>query len=58
MNLSERVYQFGSNSIQNGDYDVTVGKFDAKTLKRDRGDVTVGTKNSRKRASKIRLSQP
>ena len=41
MNLSERVYKFGSIFIQNGDYDVNVGKFDANTLKRDQSDVTV-----------------
>ena len=56
--MSERVYKVSSIFQQNGDIDVTVGKFDAKTLERDRGDVTVGTKKSRKRASKTRLSQP
>ena len=35
MNLSERVYKVGSIFIQNGDFYVTVGKFDAKTLERD-----------------------
>ena len=43
---SERVYKVGSIFQQNGDFDVTVGKRDAKSLERDRGDVTVGTKNS------------
>ena len=56
--LSERVYKVGSIVQQNGDFDVTVRKRDAKSLERDRGDVTVGAKNSRKRASKTRLSQP
>ena len=51
MNLSECVYKVGSIFLQNGD-------FDAKTLERDRGDATVGTKNSRKCESKTRLSQP
>ena len=58
MKLSERFYKVDLNFLQNGDFDVTVGKFDVKTLERDRADVTVGTKNSRKRASKTRLSQP
>ena len=56
--MSERVYKVGSIFQQNGDFDVTVGKRDAKSLERDRGDVTVGTKNRRKRASKTGLSQP
>ena len=42
MNVSERFYKVGSI------FDVTVGKFDAKTLKRDRSDVTVETKNRKK----------
>ena len=46
MNLSPRVYKVDSIFLQNGDYHVTVGKFDAKTLERDRGDVTVGMKNN------------
>ena len=46
MNLSERVYKVDSICLQNGDFDVTVGKFDEKTVELDRGDVTVGTKNS------------
>ena len=58
MKLSERVYKVGSIFLQNGDYEVTVGKFDPKTLERDRGDVILGTKNSRIRAAKTRLSQP
>ena len=44
LNLSERVYKFGSIFLQNGDFDVTVGKFDAKTLERERSDVTVEKK--------------
>ena len=32
-----------------GDFDVTIEKFDVKTLERDRSDVTVGTKNRKKR---------
>ena len=56
--MSERVYKFDSIFQKNGDFDVTVGKRDAKSLERDRGDVTVGTKNRRKRASKTGLSQP
>ena len=40
MKLSERFYKVGSIFQQNGDFDVTVGKFDAKTLERDWGDVT------------------
>ena len=58
MELSERFYKVDSIFIQNFDYDVTVGKFVAKTLERDRGDVTVGTKNNRKRGSKTLLRQP
>ena len=58
MKLSERFYKAGSICLQSGDFDVTVGKFDAKMLEQDRGDVTVVTKNSRKRASKTGLSQP
>ena len=58
MNFSECVYKVESIFIQNGDFDVTVGKRDAKSLKRDRSDITVRTKNSRKRASKTRFSQP
>ena len=58
MNLSESAYKVGSIFLQNGDFDVTVGKRDAKSLERDRTAVTVGTKNSRRRASKTRLSQP
>ena len=58
MKLSERVYKVGSIFLQNGDFDVTVENFDAKTLERDMSDVTVGTKNSRKRASKTGLCQP
>ena len=46
MKLSERVYKVGSIFLQNIDFDVTVRKFDAKTLERDMSDVTVGTKNS------------
>ena len=57
MNLSERVYKVGSIFIQNGDFDVTVGKRDAKRLERDRSDVIVATKNSLKRASKTGLSK-
>ena len=53
--MSERGYKVGSMFLQNGDF---VGKRDAKFLERDRGDVTVGTKNRRNRASKTRLSQP
>ena len=56
--VSERVYKVHSIFIQNGEFGVTVGKFDAKTLERDWGDVTVGTKNSQKRTSKTGLSQP
>ena len=56
--MSERVYKVGSIFQKNGDFDVTVGKRDAKSLERDRGDVTVGTKNRKKRASKTGLSQP
>ena len=44
--MSQRVYKDVSIFQQNGDFDVTVGKRDAKSLERDRGDVTVGTKNS------------
>ena len=44
MNLSEGVYKVGPICIQNDDFDVTVEKFDAKTLERGTGDVTVGTK--------------
>ena len=40
MNLGERVYKVGSIFLQNGDFDVTVGKRDAKSLERDRSDVT------------------
>ena len=36
MNLSECFYKVGSIFIQNGDFDVTVEKFDVKTLKRDK----------------------
>ena len=43
MKLSERVYKVGSIFLQNGDYDVTVEKLDAKTPERDRSGVTVGT---------------
>ena len=57
MNLSERVYKVVSIFIQNGDFDVTMGKRDAKTLERDRSDVIVATKNSLKRASKTGLSK-
>ena len=46
--MSERVYKVGSIFQQNDDFDVPVGKRDAKSLERDRGDVTVGTKNRRK----------
>ena len=46
MNLSEGFYKVDSIFIQNGDFDVTVGKFDAETLGRNGSDVTVGTKNS------------
>ena len=53
MNLSERFNKVGPIFIQNGDFDVTVGKIDAKTLERDRSDVTVGTKNRKKRAFNI-----
>ena len=35
MNLSENVYKVGSIFIQNGDFYVTVGKFDAKTRERN-----------------------
>ena len=45
MKLSERVYKVVSIFQQNGDFDVTVGKFNVKTLEGVRGDVTVGTKN-------------
>ena len=41
MKLSEHFYKVSSIFLQNGDFDVTVGKFDAKTLERDRSDVTV-----------------
>ena len=58
MNLSDNFCKVGPIFLQNGDYDVNVGKFDAKTLERDRSDVTLGTKSSRKHASKTRLSQP
>ena len=40
MKLSERFYKVGSIFQQNGDFDVTVGKCDAKTLERDWGEVT------------------
>ena len=43
-----RVYKVGSIFQKNDDFDVTVGKRDAKSLERDMGDVTVGTKNRRK----------
>ena len=56
MKLSERVYKVGSIFQQNFDFDVTVGKRDEKSLERDKGDVTVETKKSRKRALKTRLS--
>ena len=46
--MSERVYKVGSIFQKNCDFDVTVRKRDAKSLERDRGDVTVGTKNRRK----------
>ena len=46
MNLSERVYKVSSIFLQNGDLDVTVGKFDAKTLERGRSDVSVEMKKS------------
>ena len=50
MNFRESVYKVGSIFIQNGHFDDTVGKHDAKSLERDMSDVTVETKNSRKRA--------
>ena len=50
--MSERVYKVGSIFQQNGYFDVTVGKRDAKSLQRDRGDVIVEPKNSGKRTSK------
>ena len=56
--LSERFYKVCSIFLQNGDFDVTVGKFVAKTLKRDFGDVIVGTKNSNKRVSKTNRIEP
>ena len=46
--MSERVYKVVSIFQQNGKFEVPVGKRDAKSLERDRGDVTVGTKNRRK----------
>ena len=36
---------------QNGDFEVNVEKFDAKTVERDKSEVTVGTKNSKKKTS-------
>ena len=36
-----------------GDFDVTVKVFDAKTLERDMSDVTVGTKNSKNERRKL-----
>ena len=56
--MSERFYRVGSIFIQNGDFAVTVGKLDAKTLERDKSDVTVGTKNSNKRVSKTNRIEP
>ena len=41
MNLSERFYKVGEIFLQNGDYDVTVGKRDAKSIERHRSDVIV-----------------
>ena len=38
MNLSERFYKVGAIFLQNGDYDVTVGKRDAKSLERRKLD--------------------
>ena len=38
--MSERVYKVGSIFQKNGDFDVTVGKRDAKSIERDRGDVS------------------
>ena len=48
----------GLTFTQNGDFDVAVGKFDAKTLEQHRSDVIVETKNGKKSGFKTRLSQP
>ena len=45
MPLRERVYKVGLIFLQNGGFDVTVGKFDAKTLERYGNDVIIEKKN-------------